>query len=94
MTKRMDTKILKEIGLSDDELRAFFQKANQFFNTLTEKEKTIFRANLPAAEDAIETFNVEVTKEQLSEFIKKRETGHGDFACFINGTCKSKGDDD
>jgi hypothetical protein len=90
VTKDVDNELLREIGMSDQDLRIFLHKLKDFIGTLTEPEKKILRFNLPSSAEAVKTFNVKVTQKQLHDFIKQREPDCAAFTCCVNGPMKSK----
>jgi hypothetical protein len=90
VTKDVDNELLREIGMSDEDLKEFLHKLKNFIGTLTEPEKKILRFNLPSSAQAVKTFNVKVTQKQLHDFIKQREPECAAFTCCVNGPGRSK----
>jgi phage antirepressor YoqD-like protein len=68
-----DENILKQMGLSDGELREFLRKINVFFNhTLNDEERRAFLRGLKSVEDAARELK-NVTPERLEKFIREHE---------------------
>ena len=94
MANKLDDELLQEIGfVSDNELKAFLQKMNQFFLTLTPTEKKVLRATLRDCPEAVRSFHVKVTLDQLREFMKNREPQDAEFTtCVLGQISKRKKD--
>lgn len=68
-----DKEILKQIGLSDSELRDYLAKVNKLFNELNKKQRRVFIASMSSAHEALRTLSPDITAEQLEHFIRSRE---------------------
>lgn len=72
----MDNKqILREIGLTDSELRDYLKKLSGLYNRLTPKEQKVFSASMGSSftKKALKSFQGEITAEQLEKFVRSRE---------------------
>lgn len=67
-----DERILKQIGMSDAEVRAYLKKLDQFFEALGPKEKRVFLAGMHTVQEALHSFQGNVTAEELLHFLKER----------------------
>jgi anthranilate phosphoribosyltransferase len=69
----MEEDILKQMGLSDEELREFLRKINVFFNdTLNDKEREAFLLGLKSKGEAAHELKG-VTSERLEKFLRGHE---------------------
>jgi hypothetical protein len=68
-----DEDILRKIGLSDEELKEFLRKVNEFFNTLNEKERGAFVKGLKSVEQATRELDEDLTPQDLEWFIRRHE---------------------
>jgi hypothetical protein len=69
----MEEKILRQIGLSDVEIRAYLKKLYKFFKGLTKAEQAVFLASMGTKEDALRSFKNTVTLPELEEFLRNLE---------------------
>lgn len=87
MTGDLDKDLLHEIGFpSQAKLKAFLQKVNTFFHTLTPAEQKAFRATLTDFVDAARSFRRTVTPAELREFLEGREPDDAPFTMCLHGT--------
>ena len=87
MTGDLDKDLLHEIGFAtQDELKAFLQKVNSFFDTLTAAEKKVFRATMTDCVDAARTFKRKVTAEELHKFIQGKGPDRAEMTVCIHST--------
>ena len=85
MTNGGEDEILHEIGLSEEKLRTYLRKLNEFYDSLTAGEKKVLRASLPSCAQAVRSFRTDVTREQLRNFIRERAPARAHFTCGVNG---------
>lgn len=70
----LEQKFLKEVGFENDEqLRRYLRKLCEFMQSLNPSEKRVFLATLPTTEDALRSFQLDITAAQLEDFMRKRE---------------------
>ncbi len=84
--KANDDQILKEIGLTDPQLRAYIGKLIGFYNGLTPAEQKVFLVGVHAlAGEAHKSFKTPITAAELAAFIKAREPAGAPFVCIVEG---------
>jgi hypothetical protein len=66
-----DPDVLRSMGLTDAQLRAFLRKVIRFYNRLTPEEQQVFAAGMAPVKQAAKQFPM--TARQLEDFIKLRE---------------------
>lgn len=66
-----DDQILERLGLNRDEIRDLLQRLNDFFNSLSDKEKRAFRKSLRSPHEGAAILDKDVTPERLEEFLRK-----------------------
>lgn len=66
--------ILKQIGLTDFQLRRYLRKLTRLYHSFTPAERRVFRAGMHSQlNDASKSFRGKITAKQLEEFIRSRE---------------------
>ena len=92
MTNRQ---MLKQIGLTDAELRDYLHKMNELYNSLTPAERRIFRAGRRSLKKAaVNSFHGRITAEELEEFIRSREPKDASIVFIVRKVSSAEDDDE
>ena len=85
--------VLKQLGLTNSELVAYLGKLSGFYDTLTPKERMVFRSGMRTFEkEAVKSFHRRVTAQELEEFIRSREPAEAQLV-FMLRACADEPDD-
>jgi hypothetical protein len=88
-----NAEILKEMGLTDSELRDLLHKTNTYYHSLNEAQRRVILSSQRSTEEAAATLHANVSAEQLEHFLR----AHGQSSDVAIRWCKafwSKDDDD
>lgn len=85
--------ILKQMGLTDSELRDLLHKTNTYFNSLSKAQKDLVLSSQHNREEAAATLRGDVSVSELEKFLLKH--GHvNDFAVRWCKACHDQDDDE
>jgi hypothetical protein len=77
--------IVKQMGLSEDELRDLLNRFALLFKDLNEAQRRVFSLTLPSLHEALNSFVGDITEEQLLQFLQDRQPSGGDFIMVVRG---------
>jgi hypothetical protein len=85
-----DAELLRDIGLSDEELTEIQSKMAELIGSLDQHQLDALKRSLPSAEEAAATLRPEVTAERLTEFMRAHSPrGAAVLVCFNGGGGRS-----
>lgn len=85
-----NAEILKQMGLTDAELRDLLHKTNAYYHSLNPAQKNVLLSSQRSGEEAAATLRDHVSAEQLEHFFR----AHGKAADVAIRWCKASIDDD
>jgi hypothetical protein len=88
-----DPQILKQMELSDKELRDLLGRLASAFDGLNEAQKNVMKATLPSLHEALQSFTGEITEQQLLEFLEERQPESG-VVMLVRGTHRDEDNDE
>jgi len=74
--------MLKQLGISHDQLQDLFQKFEAFFNSLDQQQQQVVKTSLPTVEEAVQAFGAEATQDDLLNLFKA-DVQRPPLACFL-----------
>jgi hypothetical protein len=77
--------ILRQMGLTDDEVRDAEAKFAQLVSTLDQAQQKTLKESTPTAESAAQTFTPSLSPEHLMQFIRERSPHDAAIVMIFNG---------
>ena len=74
--------MLKQLGVSHDQLQDLFRKFEAFFNSLDAQQQQVVKKSLPTVEEAVQAFGAEATQDDLLTLFKA-DVQRMPLACFL-----------